>query len=79
MTKKIVQTVLDESEYREFKKASEKSKKTIRQAAREAIQRWSEETSGISPQDPIFNLKPVSYKTRKAAERHDTALYGEEL
>ena len=79
MTKKIVQTVLDESEYREFKRASEKSKKTLRQAAREAIQRWSEEASGISAQDPIFNLKPISYKTRKASEHHDTILYDEEL
>ncbi|HKW05893.1 MAG TPA: hypothetical protein VJN71_11380 [Nitrososphaerales archaeon] len=76
MTDKVVQTVLKESEYEEFKRASEKSKKSIRQAAREAIERWTQETSGISPEDPIFKLKPASYKSRKASEEHDMILYG---
>jgi hypothetical protein len=76
MTQKIVQTVLDDSEYEEFRKASQKSKKTIRQAAKEAIQRWTQEVSGISPEDPIFRLKPVSYRSRKASEEHDLILYG---
>lgn len=78
MTKKIVQTVLEDSEYKEFRRASEKSKMTIRQAEREAIRRWTEETSGISSEDPIFKLKSASYKTRKAAEHHDAILYGGE-
>jgi len=76
MKKKIVQTILDEPEYSEFKKASERAKKTLREAAREAINRWTEETSGISPEDPIFNLRSVSYKDRKASENHDVILYG---
>ena len=79
MTKKIVQTLLEEAEYKQFKKASERHNKTLRQAAREAIQQWTEEASGISVEDPIFNLKPVSYRTSKAAERHDSILYGGEL
>jgi hypothetical protein len=79
MKKKIVQTILDEPEYAEFRKASERAKKTLREAAREAINRWTEETSGISPEDPIFKLKSISYKDRKASENHDAVLYGEEL
>ena len=75
MSKKIVQTVLEDSEYEEFRRASERSKKTIRQAAREAIQKWTEEASGISADDPIFKLKPVHYKNRKVAEEHDVVLY----
>jgi hypothetical protein len=76
MARKIVQTILEESEYENFRKASQKSKKTIREAAREAIQKWTEEASGINSDDPIFKLKPVSYKSRKAAEDHDMILYG---
>ncbi|MGI0084767.1 MAG: hypothetical protein ACREBQ_06765 [Nitrososphaerales archaeon] len=74
-----MQTILQESEYEEFRKASERAKKTLREAARDAIRKWTEETSGISPGDPIFNLKPVSYTDRKASEHHDTVLYGKEL
>jgi hypothetical protein len=76
MARKIVQTILEESEYESFKKASEKSNKTIREEAREAIQKWTEEASGMSSDDPIFKLKQVSYKSRRAAEEHNTILYG---
>ncbi len=75
MTRKIVQTVLEEAEYKEFRKASAKAKKSLREAAREAIQRWTEETAGISPDDPIFAIKPVSYGTSRASERHEKILY----
>ncbi|MBI2648878.1 MAG: hypothetical protein HYW93_04400 [Thaumarchaeota archaeon] len=79
MKKKIIQTIVDESEYDEFRKVSEKTGKTIREAAREAIRKWTEEASGISPEDPIFRIKPVSYGDSKVSEQHDSALYGREL
>ncbi len=79
MKKKIVQTILEEAEYQEFRKASEKAKKTLREAAREAIRKWTEDTSGISPQDPIFQIKSVAYGYSKASEHHDAILYGEKL
>ncbi|MCL4518603.1 MAG: hypothetical protein M1587_05325 [Thaumarchaeota archaeon] len=79
MKKRIVQTILEESEYEEFRKTSKRAGKTLRRAAREAIMKWTEEESGISTEDPIFKLKPVSYKDEKASERHDTILYGREL
>jgi len=74
--KKIVRITLDEIEYMRFQKASRRAKKTLEEAAREAIKRWTEETSGIFPEEPIFNLKPVSYKDRKVSEKHDAILYG---
>jgi hypothetical protein len=64
MTGKFVQTTLDESEYREFRKAAERVRNALREAAREAIDRWTEEVSGSSLEDPIFRLKPVSYRDR---------------
>lgn len=75
MRKKIIQTILDQSEYDEFRKVSERTGKTIREAAREAIRKWTEEASGISAQDPIFKIKAVSYGDPKVSERHDSALY----
>lgn len=77
MKKKIVQTILDESEYEAFRKVSRTAGKTVREAAREAIHRWTEEASGISSDDPIFRLKAVPYGDSKAAEKHDSILYGE--
>lgn len=79
MTKKIIQTILDQSEYDEFRRVSEKTGKTIREAAREAIRKWTEEVSGISAEDPIFKIKPVPYGDSKVSEQHDSLLYGAEL
>ncbi len=79
MAGKIVQTILNDSEYKEFKNVSERHGKTLREAAREAIRKWTEESSGVSAEDPIFKIKPISYGDRKASEHHDTILYGREL
>lgn len=76
MKRKIVQTVLDEEEYRKLEEAIKKTKKSIKEAVREAVVVWSEEKSGINSDDPIFKLKPASWGDRKASERVDEILYG---
>lgn len=79
MRAKVVQTILDEEEYETLRLASSKTGKTLREAVREAVVQWSEEKSGIFPDDPLFRLKAVPYKDRKASTHHDRILYGEEL
>lgn len=74
MKKKVVQTLLEESDYEEFRKTSKKVGKTLREAAREAIRKWTEEISGISPEDPIFKIKPIPYGDTKASEHHDVSM-----
>jgi len=79
MARRIVQTILEESEYEEFRRASKRVRKTLREAAREAIRKWAEETSGVSAEDPLFRIRSVSYGDPKASEYHDRLLYGAEL
>jgi hypothetical protein len=64
---------------RVFRKALKRAKKSLKEASRKMITRWTKETSGISPEDPIFNLKSISYKDKKASENHDAVLYDKEF
>jgi len=77
MDEKVVQTTLTGEEYERLKEATRKTGKSIKEAVREAILTWSEEKSGIHGDDPIFKLKPVSYRDERASERVDEILYGE--
>ncbi|MFQ6075095.1 MAG: hypothetical protein ACE5Z5_03015 [Candidatus Bathyarchaeia archaeon] len=76
MQKKIVQTILSEDEYRKLKETVQKLDMSIREAAREAILEWTEEKSGIDPDDPIFKLKPIPYRDKAASTRVDEIVYG---
>jgi glutamine synthetase type III len=75
MQKKIVQTILSQDEYRRLTETVEKLDMSIREAVREAILKWTEEKSGIEPQDPIFNLTPISYGDKKASMKVDEIVY----
>lgn len=85
MERKVAQTELDPAEYSALAATAKRNKLTIKEALRKAAVQWVQDNSGINPNDPIFHLKPVAFRDRKgrvdrrASERIDEIVYGEEL
>ena len=44
---------------------------TLKQTLQNAIDQFIDFNSGINPQDPIFNLKAVSYGSEEVSEKID--------
>ena len=57
MERKVAQTELDPAEYSTLASTARKKGLTIKEALREAALRWTQEESGINPNDPIFHFK----------------------
>ena len=85
MERKVAQTELDPDEYSALASVARKNRLTIKEALRKAALQWVQDNSGINPDDPIFHIKPVVFRDRRgkvdrrASERVDEILYGEEL
>ncbi len=85
MERKVAQTELDADEYSALASVARKNKLTIKAALRKAALQWVQDNSGINPDDPIFHIKPVVFRDRRgkvdrrASERVDEIVYGEEL
>ncbi len=85
MERKVAQTELDSEEYSALAATAKKNKLTIKEALRKAALQWVQENSGINPNDPIFHIRPVVFRDRKgrvdrrASEKVDEIVYGEEL
>lgn len=84
MERKVAQTELDAADYAAFVKIAEKKHLTIKDALREAAQRWTQEESGVNSADPIFDIALGRRKAEdwgKGSERSsrevDKTLYGE--
>jgi hypothetical protein len=75
--KKNVQTTLSEETYQKLIGIAKKNDLTLKQILQNAITQFIDFNSGINPQDPIFNLKPVSYGSKEVSENVDSILYGE--
>ena len=79
MTKnKNVQTTISKRTYNKLIKIAEKYDLTIKEVLKEAIDLWINLKSGINPNDPIFNLEPVSYGSKDVSEKIDSVLYGDD-
>jgi len=75
---KVVQTVLDEEEYRMFKEALEKKGLSIREGVKVAITKIIEEEFRVDPADPFFTRKPAGRSgVGDLSKKHDRYLYGE--
>ena len=77
---KVVQTELNEVEYKMLKQLAQKRKKTIKELVREAIRKILREEKTINPDDPIFTEPPVIQEEgeiENTSETHDKVLYGE--
>ncbi len=74
---KVVQTSLEEEEYRVFKDLLEKRKLSIREGLRKAVTKMLEEEVRIDPRDPFLVRRPRG-KSRLGdlSRKHDEYLYG---
>lgn len=70
MVKKVVQTDLDDNEYRLLKETVEKRGLTIKSGLRDAIRQWVRTQIPVA-EDPIFKLKPVSTGVRTDSSKLD--------
>ncbi|RLG79099.1 MAG: hypothetical protein DRO40_13230 [Thermoprotei archaeon] len=78
VAKKVVQTELEEKEYKAFKRVVEKRGLTIKQGLREAIWQWISMHTPLED-DPLFKVKPVKTGVKTDSSNLDRALYGENL
>ena len=74
---KVVQTDIEEEEYRLFKELLEKQKLSIREGLRLAIDRMVKEEVIVDPKDSFLNRKPQGKSgLGDLSARHDKYLYG---
>lgn len=71
---KVVQTELARGEYEALVSAAKARNLTIKEAAKEALMKWTLSETDPS-QDPIFRLRPVDFKTRVKASELEKFLY----
>ena len=72
--KKVVQTKLDQGDYETLLSLAKSKGMTIKEAAREALKRWSASQTDLA-EDPLFMLKPVEFKLRMRADEIEAFLY----
>ena len=76
---KVVQTTLDDSEYKSLRDILSGKDLTLKEGLRRAINRFIEEESKIDPSDVLFaGPSGAGSGHGDLAERHDAYLYGEE-
>jgi len=74
---KVVQTDLEEEEYRLFKELLEKQRLSIREGLRLAIDKMVKEEVRVDPKDPFLSRKPVGKSgLGDLSTMHDAYLYG---
>jgi hypothetical protein len=74
---RVVQTSLEEEEYRTFKDLLEKRKLSIREGLRKAVTRMLEEEAKIDPKDPFLVRRPHGKSgLGDLSRKHDEYLYG---
>lgn len=74
---KVVQTSLEEEDYRIFKDLLDKRKLSIREGLRKAVTKMLEEEVRIDPKDPFLNRKARGGSgLGDLSEKHDEYLYG---
>jgi hypothetical protein len=78
MKRIAVQTELEPAEYSALAAIAKKKGLTIAEALREAALRWTQEESGINPDDAIFHVKARDWGkgTENASKEVDETLYG---
>jgi len=76
---KVVQTTLEEEEYKAFKEALKKKNLTIRQGLKLAVSNLLQNEFKIDADDPFFTHNPVGRSNlHNLSTKHDRYLYKEE-
>ena len=74
---KVVQTTLDEQEYRTFREVLRKRGLSLKEGLRIAIARLVSEEMRLDPSDPFLARQPTGRSGRKdLSSHHDRYLYG---
>ena len=74
---KVIQTSLEEEEYRVFKDLLEKRKLSIREGLRKAVTRMLEGEVRVDPRDPFLVRRPRGKSgLGDLSRKHDEYLYG---
>lgn len=76
MAKKVVQTELEDKEYRLLKEAVDKQGLSLKKGVREAVLQWVSTQIPVS-EDPLFSVKPVRTGVETDSSKLDERLYGE--
>jgi len=73
---KVVQTTLEEEEYRVLKETLGRRKLTLREGLKLAIAKFLKDEIKLDPRDPFFTHKPMAKSGLKDLSReHDKHLY----
>ena len=74
---KVVQTSLEEEEYRVFKDLLERRKLSIREGLRKAVTKMLEDEVRVDPKDPFLVRRPRGKSgLGDLSRKHDEYLYG---
>ncbi len=73
---KVVQTVLQGSEYEKFRRAAESARLKIKDAVRYAVLAWTSEASPLDLGDPFFKSEAVNMGDPHLSAKVDEILYG---
>ncbi len=74
---RVVQTSLEEEEYRVFKDLLDKRKLSIREGLRKAVSKMLEEEVRVDPKDPFLVRRPRGKSgLGDLSRKHDEYLYG---
>lgn len=76
MAKKVVQTELEDKEYRLLKEAVDKQGLSLKRGVREAVLQWVSTQIPVS-EDPLFSVKPVRTGVETDSSKLDERLYRE--
>ena len=76
---KVVQTTLEEEEYRTLREVVRKKGLSLKEGLHLAVTRLLQEEVKLNPSDSFFSRKPVGRSGRKDLSRvHDKYLYGKD-
>lgn len=74
---KVVQTTLEEEEYRTLREVVRKKGLSLKEGLHLAVTRLLQEEVRLKPSDAFFSRKPVGHSGRKnLSKAHDKYLYG---
>ena len=73
---KVVQTVLQESEYEKFRTAAKTAGLKVKDAARAALLAWTSEATPIDVNDTFFKSQAVDMGDTRLSTKVDEILYG---
>ncbi len=73
---KVVQTVLQESEYEKFRRAAKATGLKVKDAVRSAVLAWTSEVTPLNLNDPFFKSQAVDMGDPRLSTKVDEVLYG---